>query len=32
MDESWNLKRDIHKNISNSIIDNAYNIAKKMVP
>ena len=29
MDESWNLKRDIHKNISNSIIDNAYNIAKK---
>ena len=28
---SQNLKRDIHK-YYNSIIDNAYNIAKKMVP
>ncbi len=29
MDESWRMKRDIHKNISNSEIDMAYNLAKK---
>lgn len=29
MDESWKLKRDLHKNMSNSEIDNAYYNAKK---
>ena len=29
LDETWALKKDLHRNISNSIINNAYGIAKK---
>ena len=29
LDESWALKKDLHRNVSNSIINNAYDIAKK---
>ena len=29
LDETWALKKDLHSNVSNSIINNAYDIAKK---
>jgi len=29
LDESWKMKKKLHKNISNSEIDNFYNLAKK---
>lgn len=29
LDESWKMKKSLHKNISNSKIDNFYNLAKK---